>query len=467
MSLQELRNKHPRFIYRSYVASQSNEEVIIRFVFEIEPNIVFHPEVRVPFSGQIDEASLATLAFHLGMVEMISYWKSACPPEIVIEAGDIYPEQLRFWKDLFLHGLGEFYYQNKIDFTQANFLQFTINAQSKKSDLERINAPNHNLQPPFTYGEDLVLASGGKDTAVTLALLSGSGRPFSTMLVNPTQAALANIAAAGLSDPIIVKRMIDPQLLALNKQGYLNGHTPFSAYLAFLGVLVANLYGKSHVIVSNERSADEGNVVYRGLEINHQYSKSYRFEELFRSYCAKFLTPDVDYFSVLRPLNDVQISMLFSKHSEFFTTFRSCNVGSKTNVWCGACAKCAFTYLVLYPHLSHEQMLISFGQDLFSQASIMRYIRELVGLTEVKPFECVGTRDEAVLSLLLCITKYKKEGREIPEGLLLIKSDLGTSEADFRRLQESVVDHWGDTYNVTEEHLSLLRAAWASVEHTI
>ena len=467
MSLQELRNKHSRLTYKSYTFSQVDHVLVIRFEFELEPNIVFRPEVHIPVSGRLDEQKVGVFAFHVGMVEMISYWKAACPAEIVISAGEISLEQLRFWKDLFFHGLGEFFYQNKIDFTQPNFLQFTPAPKNTNSIMERSNALNHDLTQALFTGGDLVLASGGKDTAVTLALLSGSGIPFSTMVVNPTQAALANIAAAGLSDPIIVKRVIDPQLLALNKQGYLNGHTPFSAYLAFLGVLVASIYEKSHVIVSNERSADEGNVVYRGLEINHQYSKSYRFEELFRSYCAKFLTEDIDYFSMLRPLNDVQISMLFSKHTEFFTTFRSCNVGSKTDTWCGKCAKCAFTYLVLYPHIPHEQMIISFGQDLFSEPSIMQYIRELVGLTEVKPFECVGTRNESILSLLLCVAKYKKEGREIPEGLLLIKSDLGMSEADTRRLQESVIDHWGDTYNVTEEHLSLLREAWANAEHIL
>lgn len=469
MTLQELRNKHSRIIYRSYKISQINGKLVVQFEFELEPNIVFRPEVYIPYSGQVDESALSSFAFHLGMVEMISYWKAACPAEIVIEAGVISPEQIRFWNDLFLHGLGEFFYQNKIDFTQLNFIQIVNSVEDSNTDTERINGLKYDfrhaqLGHSSSTSGDLVLVGGGKDTAVTLSLLSRSGLPFSTMVVNPTEASLANIAAAGLPNPIKVARIIDPQLFALNNQGYLNGHTPFSAYLAFLGVLVASLYERSHVLVSNERSADEGNVVYRGLEINHQYSKSFRFEELFRSYCAKFLTSDIDYFSFLRPLNDVQISMLFSKNSEFFTTFRSCNVGSKTNSWCGKCAKCAFTYLVLYPHLSHEQMIISFGQDLFVSAAIVRFIRELVGLTEVKPFECVGTRDEAILSLLLSVAKYKKEGREIPEGLLLIKSDLGKTDEDMRRLKELVIDHWGDTYNVSEEHLSLLRAAWATVE---
>ncbi len=463
MTFTQLRANHPRFFYKSYAISQTDDAVIISHEFLLEPDIVFHPQVRIPYSGKLDKERLAPFAFHLGLIEAISYWKAACPSEVIVEAGALNQEQRRFWQDLFLHGLGEFYYQNQIDFTQPNFLAIS----PQKINTEPADAPNPTLYQGDTTAlpsaADVVLMGGGKDSAVTLALLQASTIPFQTMVVNPTEASLANIQAAGAAPPIIVTRTIDPVLLELNRKGYLNGHTPFSAYLAFLGTTVAMLYGNAHVVVSNERSADEGNVVYHGMEINHQYSKSFRFESLFRTYCATYLTPDVGYFSFLRPLNDVQISHLFAKHSEFFTTFRSCNVGSKTNTWCGTCAKCAFTYLLLYPVLSHEQMVISFGRDLFAVPEILSFIKELVGLSPVKPFECVGTRDEAKVSLLLSIEKCKKEHREVPEGLLLIKSDLDLSETDSHHLQEGVIAHWSDTYNLPEEYITLLRQAWSGV----
>lgn len=471
MTIEQLRLKHPRLTYKACAFSQRDDVITITYEFVLDPDITFRPTVQIPFSGMFDAKSFSLFAFHIGMMEAVSYWKLACPKEIVIEAGDVSPEQIRFWQDLYIHGLGEFYYQNQIDFTQHNFLTIVNNALSPNGQISYQDNLNkeiyqHSDTLNQSDNDDLVLVGGGKDSAVTLALLQSSGQSFMTMVVNPTEASLANISAAGLPKPLIIKRVMDAQLIALNAQGYLNGHTPFSAYLAFLGVAVASLYENPRVIVSNERSADEGNVVYKGLEINHQYSKSFRFEELFRAYCNNFLTPVIHYFSLMRPLNDVQLGMLFSKHSEFFTTFRSCNVGSKTNSWCGTCAKCAFTYLILYPHLSHEQMVISFGADLFQIPEITIQIRALVGLSPVKPFECVGTRDEAMLALLLCVEKYKNEKREIPEGLLRIKSDLNKTDSDTRALYETVVSHWGDTYNVPPDYMPLLRQAWTNVSNT-
>ena len=57
------------------------------------------------------------------MVEAISYWKLACPQELLVQAGALTTTDISFFKSLFLHGLGEFYYVNTIDFTIDNFLQ--------------------------------------------------------------------------------------------------------------------------------------------------------------------------------------------------------------------------------------------------------------------------------------------------------------------------------------------------------
>ena len=93
---------------------------------------------------------------------------------------------------------------------------------------------------------------------------------------------------AGYKDKIVyVKRTIDKNLIELNKQGYLNGHTPFSSMLAFLSYLVAYLTGKKYIALSNESSANESNV--EGEKINHQYSKSFEFEQDFRNYADKYL----------------------------------------------------------------------------------------------------------------------------------------------------------------------------------
>lgn len=441
MTLEQLRLKHPRLIYKRFLIEQSDQAVTITHEFLLEPDIVFRPKVTIPCSGLVDEQALFPYAFNLGLVEAISYWKAACPGEFVVEAGVLSSEQTRFWYDLFLHGLGEFFYRNQIDFTKEDFFEI----KSKGDN------PAFVPRSGTTAGKggDLVLVGGGKDSAVTLGILKQAAVAAQTMVLNPTKAALNSIHAAGFSDPIVVTRTIDPKLSELNAAGYLNGHTPFSAYLAFLGITVAAMYGNENVIVSNEKSANEGNVMYHGMEVNHQYSKSFRFETMFREYTQDF---GINYFSILRPLNDLQIGKLFSKYPEYFLTFRSCNVGSKTNTWCGTCAKCAFTYLTLFPFVSYDNMMRIFGRDYFQESAIMKHIKAMVGLMSVKPFECVGTRAEAKYAVYLAVETCIMAGREVPEALLMIKSDMGEAKP--------VLDQWGDTYNLPAEHLALLRSVY-------
>jgi len=461
MTFEQLRLRHPRLVYTRAFVVQKGDMLELTNEFLLEPDIPLRSVVTVPYQGSIDEEKIMPYVFHLGLVEAISYWKLSCPKEFVIEAGILNGEQIRFWYDVFIHGLGEFYYQNGIDFTAKDFLRITcapgVSVASNVAGNMRERKPGSGMP-----ANDLLLVGGGKDSAVTLGMMKQSDRTLQTMVLNPTQAALDNIREAGFPPPLVINRVIDPMLMELNRSGYLNGHTPFSAYLAFLGILVAALYGNEHVIVSNEKSANEGNVVYRGMEVNHQYSKSFQFESMFRQYCANFFDDAANYFSILRPLNDLQIGLIFSMYPRFFTTFRSCNAGSKTGVWCGMCAKCAFTYLCLSPYLSREQLMISFGTDLFANLKIIEHIRALVGLTPVKPFECVGTRDEAKLAVILTIGKYLKEKSEVPEGLLKIKSDLGLSPQDVTELHRLVMDDWGDTYNLPPDHVSLLRNTWQS-----
>jgi hypothetical protein len=195
------------------------------------------------------------------------------------------------------------------------------------------------------------------------------------------------------------KRTIHPELLALNARGYLNGHTPFSAMLAFVSVLVATLQGSTHIALSNESSANESTVP--GLPVNHQYSKTFEFESDFQHYVRSWLTPEVHYFSLLRPLNELQISGLLCRHPKYLPDFRSCNVGSKQGVWCGQCAKCVFVAAMLSPFLAPEAVAQVFGTNPLAQMKLLPLLEQLTGLAETKPFECVGTVNEVRAALVL------------------------------------------------------------------
>jgi hypothetical protein len=175
--------------------------------------------------------------------------------------------------------------------------------------------------------------------------------------------------------------------------------------VAFLTYLTANLLGKKYIALSNEDSANQSNV--DGENINHQYSKSFEFEKDIRFYFEQFLSSGVEYFSMLRPITELQIAMLFSKQKQYHKTFKSCNVGSKQSpwVWCCNCPKCLFVFSILSPFLYKDENIEIFGEDLFEKESLKETFIELCGFGETKPFECVGTYEEVRFAISKKIEK--------------------------------------------------------------
>lgn len=395
-SFNSLRQRHRRLTYRRFDLDSQDHRFTLRFTFELEPNLTFHPRLSFPQNPQTNlnkPQDLAALAFNLGLIELLSYWKAACPPEIVIEAGTLSSNQISWWQDLFLHGLGEFFYTNRIRPDLPNLISIKVAP----------TAPILKPPPPSSPQGDLILVGGGKDSAVTLDLTKNLNSPQNVLLINPTPAALKTAQVAGFPQPIIVTRTLDPLLLKLNSQNYLNGHTPFSAYIAFQSLLVAYLHGFNQIIVSNEASAGEGSLRYHQLEINHQYSKSYRFERLFRTYTNQYLSDQISYFSFLRPLTELQVASIYQKLPQYDSSISSCNV-TRNLGWCGQCPKCAFVYLLFSALLPQKRLTAIFGsKDFFTQPAIQAHLTDLVGLGPHKPLDCVGTLKDSQTALILVL----------------------------------------------------------------
>ena len=335
------------------------------------------------------DQELEQLVFHLGMVEVISYWKAACSPQLIIKPFILNKEQIDWWKKLYFEGLGEFFYLNTIDTNISDFMD--IICESDK-EISRFDEDVNN---------DLIMVpiGGGKDSIVTLEIIKNANISIIPMVVNLRGASKDTIINAGysLDESLLTKRSIDPLLIELNTLGYLNGHTPFSAMLAFLTLLSSRLMGIKYIALSNESSANEATV--EGTNINHQYSKSFEFESDFREYYQKYLASKQEYFSFLRPLSELQIACLFSSFKHHHYSFRSCNAGSKENIWCGKCSKCLFTYVLLSPFIGEDKMEMIFGNKLLNNPGLEPILLELRGQAETKPFECVGTVSEVELAL--------------------------------------------------------------------
>ncbi len=417
MKLQELIKKYPKFVFEKYSYRISGNNLEVFFDFKIEPDIYFKPEIKIK---NISRSSLLksnfnileNLIFHLGLMEIPTYWKATCSPKIIIKAGFLDKGQIRWWKDLIIKGMGQFFYENKIDWRSKNFL--TIECESKNKYKTFSGKLKNRYLVPF---------SGGRDSIVTLEILNKKSKT-ALFLVNPNEQIKKAAKVSAVKKQIIVKRIIDKKLLKLNKKGYLNGHTPFTALLSFLSVFCAVLFDYKNVVFSNEKSANDGNVKYLGRTINHQWAKSSQFEIMFKKYCKKYLVKNVNYFSFLRKYTELQISKMLIKYPQYFPVFSSCNasmrIGAKQVRWCGNCPKCLFVYLTLYPFLNKKQLLLIFGKDIFENKRLLPTMKSLIGQGRAKPFECVGTKKESLLALKLSLQKAKKENK-VPYLLTKVK----------------------------------------------
>ncbi len=387
----QLREQFSFFEYQSYSFKVVDGNLEASFVFNLDGKIFFKPKIYIPsreFYNLQKENEIANFVFHMGMVELVSYWKATCSSNVLITPHGLNMHQVSWWKKLYFHGLGEFFYLNNINVDIDSFM----NLSSTGSNISPISRK-------LTENKVLVPIGGGKDSIVSLELLKPSSIEVVPLIVNPREASIRTINIAGFEedDCVIIKRSIDPQLLQLNEEGYLNGHTPFSAMLAFVCALGCHITGVSNIALSNESSANEATVP--GSKINHQYSKTFEFENDFNDYIRKYLNGNINYFSFLRPINELQIAALFSRFERHFDSFRSCNVGSKVDSWCGKCPKCMFTYIILSPFIERNRLIEIFGKDMTEDEALSHIMNELQGKSPVKPFECVGTPDEVNAAL--------------------------------------------------------------------
>ncbi len=408
----KLREKYPQFCFENYEYKIADDTVSAKFDFSIDGLAHFTPTWT--FAKKCDVAEndsvLEKLIFSLGLVELISYWKITCSPQVKINCGFLDSVQIDWWKKQYFYGLGEFFHTNGITPDFDSFMNIEINENRKIKDGD---TKNTNLSGC------LVPVGGGKDSAVTLEIIKNVENinfedDVACYVINPRGATDETAKAAGVRDENVItaKRTLDKNMLELNKQGFLNGHTPFSAIVAFSSVITAYLCGKKYVALSNEASANESTVA--DSKINHQYSKSFDFEKDFHDYEKQYINSGVYYFSLLRPLSEFQIAQHFAGHKQYHGVFKSCNVGSKQNIWCANCPKCLFVYIILSPFLSENELTEIFGENLFEKKSLEETFDKLVGILPEKPFECVGSRGEVNESLNITVKNLKKDGKELP-----------------------------------------------------
>ena len=380
------------FIFKS--ADYNSEAQIITLGYAYNGGPSFSEIVHFP-GAKKNLNNAETGALHAAMRGLhlaagISYYKAYCPKNIQIENYDLTKEEADFFFKFYRYGLGEFSAENDRDL--SGIIRFPVQS-------------NHHLKPSDIQLENkcVVPVGGGKDSIVSIEVLRQAGQSFRMIAINAGKPILdvMEIASCGKpQDAIHIKRQLDPKLFELNDAGAMNGHVPITGILSFIMACGAVLYGYDSVVMSNEGSANEGNMQFGGIEVNHQYSKSLDFELDFENFIQKTALENFKYFSLLRPLNETGIAALFSKQKKYFDAFKSCNrnfhldKGLQKFGWCCSCPKCQFVFLVLSLFIKREKLILIFGKNLLNDETQEDGFRELCGLKGHKPFECVGEVEE-------------------------------------------------------------------------
>jgi hypothetical protein len=296
-----------------------------------------------------------------------------------------------FVERVYINGLGEFAFENKLQ------LQHRIHIPC---------SPEPEQDPTATLMPGTVVAlGGGKDSLVSVETMRQAQVGFRVISVGQSTL-IDEVADATGVEHIRIGRRLSPVLFQLNDAGAYNGHVPISAILAGIMSAGALLYGYDRVVMSNEHSAEAANLVLDdGFEVNHQFSKSLRFEKDFQQLIKHQVLPGLSYFSLLRPLSELEIARRFAELHQYHRTFSSCNANFRLanegdRRWCRNCPKCRFVFLALAPFLEPEAMVGIFGSNLLDDPDQLTGYRELLGLAGFKPFECVGEIDESRAALM-------------------------------------------------------------------
>ena len=349
-----------------------------------------------------DEA-IERIAVHIALFQL----NAACSlrPE-VIELGRyakyLTEDLVRLWRTVFRHVWAQWRYEHDLPaYDGPRFVDPVAAAP----------APIRAAQDGDAPVELLAFCGGGKDSLVALKLLERANLPFATLgyshsVYGPAEPQHALLDRVGAVTPRtraerqwVIDDLLDAPVArlrpALGVKYLLAAETPASVFAA---VPLALARGYRGLVVAHEASANTANLVWNGEPVNHQWGKGWDAEQLLDGYVQRALVAGLRYFSVLQPIHDEVIFELLTRDAELARFTHSCNVQKP---WCGACAKCAYVWLQFAAHLPPEVVDATFGADLGERADNERWFREMLGLADHTPFECVGSAPEARLALTL------------------------------------------------------------------
>lgn len=400
------------------------------------------------WSRGLDEA--ARLVFLLAGV---SYYKTVAPSTIDLGNVPTTPLERRFVKDFYQYGLAEFAYRNQLDLSRL-----TLTGPDRLGH-DSVTVSSYSRSPLVPFG-------GGIDSIVAIESIKRNFANAALFVLNPAQGrfdAIENVIRVAGLEVVRCERRIDPKLRDAVALGFLNGHVPITGIISAVAVMAAVLGEYGCVVMSNEWSASLENLVIGGRDVNHQWSKSIKFEQSFRELLNETFTSGPEYFSILRPRSELWIAKRFSELTQYHRVFRSCNRAfhqdrsRRLESWCGKCDKCCFIDLILSAYMNADDLREIFANaEPLDNKDLVDSFRVLLGISaQPKPFECVGGIDECRAAIIVASQRSDRSESSIVQILAdEVRARKGASaNSRYEGLMKPMAEHYiPDDYYIDDDN---------------
>lgn len=351
---------------------------------------IFVEKVQFDVSEAVnyDEAVLDSALFLALVVLGTSYYKVRAGRAVKLPRM-IDARQAEIFDKIYQEGLSQFAFENKL--TREDLAEFVGEGLCETA------------RETMTRDEDLVLASGGKDSLLLMEMLREQGRNACAMYITAQESYPAIIdEVCAPRKPLMIRREIDKA--GLKRAGGMNGHVPVTVINEALAVVQAVISGYDSIKLGIGMEGVEPHAWIGDLPVNHQWSKTAEAVTLMREYLRKYVTSSIEIDLPLSEYDELAIAKMFAEKcwDKYGRMFSSCNVANykqdannRELKWCGKCAKCANSYLLFAPFVPYEEQLAIFGHDLFTDSDLTEIYKGLLGVDDVmKPFECIASIKE-------------------------------------------------------------------------
>lgn len=374
--------------------------------FEFATKIFYHDLSLWELIEKYSQSYIEKIVAHIALFEGMKFC-SLFPQyyDISSIAKHLESEALDLFVQIYQGVFGQHWYENNI--TNYQHPEIISYQEMGASDPREILGDNQTI---------LTGCGGGKDSILAMKILEQAGIPFASLQYSHSVYGKADFQHKLISQVVQCVKPIEKHQISIydnftespflkiyfpENSGIIAPETPVSIFQSLILILDR---GYHYLCLAHEKSANTGNLYWEelGKEVNHQWGKGLLAEQILNLFIQEHLLTNFTYFSILQPIYDFRIFQNFSQYPELIPRIHSCNVHKP---WCYKCPKCGYVWLGLMAFSPLNMVEKVFKNNLFDDLDLIPIFREMMGLGQHTPFECIGEIQESWLLMRKCLDR--------------------------------------------------------------